>query len=275
MNNYNDSAITITFCDRGENHVGNQQIGNLATQGFTYNELKNIKDNLDKNNIESYLINLAQYLPKEYLSTLPVEQGNFVLPEKFNENNSINAGVLVIKNGIDIFIKPHDLLWDELKQLTYDKYALMYGQVRKKHARHNLCFWDVDQTPDYASGKGTIVNFQNVPGLSHVRKYLPELVGSKGTNLAAEANFYHNINKCGIGYHGDAERKIVIGLRLGCNFPLCYYWYMGKNRISQRIDFDIKNGDMYIMDEKACGFDYKKRNIPTLRHAAGCNKYIL
>jgi len=28
------------------------------------------------------------------------------------------------------------------------------------------------------------------------------------------------------------------------------------------------------MDEKTCGFDYKKRKIPTLRHAAGCEKYI-
>ena len=255
---YNNSALTITFCDRGENHIGNQQIGNLATQGFTFDELQSIKNNIDKYNIESYLINLVQYLPEQH-----------------NENKSINAGILIIKNGVDIFVKPPDLVWSELSSLTYDSHALMYGQVREKHARHNLCFGDIDQTADYSSGKGTIINFSHVPYLSHIRKYLPELLGKKANNLVAEANYYYNINKCGIGYHGDAERKIVVGVRLGTDFPLCYYWHLGKDRISQRIDFDLKHGDIYIMDEKTCGFDYKKRKIPTLRHAAGCNKYII
>jgi hypothetical protein len=31
---------------------------------------------------------------------------------------------------------------------------------------------------------------------------------------------------------------------------------------------------MYVMSEKAVGFDWKKRIVPTLRHAAGCDKYI-
>lgn len=140
--------------------------------------------------------------------------------------------------------------------------------------RHNLCFGPVDQNANYAAGEGTIVGFNHLRYLSHVREYLPILLNEKATNLVAEANHYYDVNKCGIGYHGDAERKIVVGLRFGRNFPLCYYWHMGKNRISQRIDFDLHHGDIYIMDEKACGFDYKKRTIPTLRHAAGCEKYI-
>jgi hypothetical protein len=28
------------------------------------------------------------------------------------------------------------------------------------------------------------------------------------------------------------------------------------------------------MSEKAVGFDWKKKKIPTLRHAAGCIKYL-
>lgn len=31
---------------------------------------------------------------------------------------------------------------------------------------------------------------------------------------------------------------------------------------------------MYIMSEKATGYDWKKRSIYTLRHAAGCKKYL-
>ena len=32
--------------------------------------------------------------------------------------------------------------------------------------------------------------------------------------------------------------------------------------------------DMYIMNFKATGNDWKRRNIYTLRHATGCEKYI-
>ena len=250
--NDND-GLTITFCDRGENHIRNQQIGQLAPTGFTFPELQMIHNRLQENGITSHLVDLGQYLPPEY--------------------GPYPAGVLVIRNGIDIFVKPVDLLWNELKDLTYDKHALMYGQVRQKHARHNLCFGSIDQVANYEQGEGTVVSFDKLRYLSHVRQYLPVLLNEKASNLVAEANHYYDVNKCGIGYHGDAERKIVVGLRLGKDFPLCYYWHMGKSRISRRIDFDLHHGDMYIMDEKACGFDYKKRTIPTLRHAAGCNKY--
>jgi hypothetical protein len=32
--------------------------------------------------------------------------------------------------------------------------------------------------------------------------------------------------------------------------------------------------DIYAMSEKATGFDWKKKTIVTLRHAAGCKKYL-
>ena len=35
----------------------------------------------------------------------------------------------------------------------------------------------------------------------------------------------------------------------------------------------IEHGDMYIMSEKATGFDWKSKSKYTLRHAAGCQKY--
>jgi hypothetical protein len=32
-------------------------------------------------------------------------------------------------------------------------------------------------------------------------------------------------------------------------------------------------GDVYIMSEKTVGTDWKKKTIPTLRHATGCAKF--
>ena len=158
--------------------------------------------------------------------------------------------------------------------LTYDSKALMYGQVRNKHARHNLVVADFDQEPNYEAGQGTVVSFSRLPYLAHIRTYLPNMFGPKSEGLLAEANDYYDVNKCGIGYHGDGERKRVIGIRLGASFPLCYAWYTQSKRISPRIDLSLQHGDMYIMSEKAVGNDWKKRSQITLRHAAGCEKYI-
>jgi len=40
MDDKNNSAITVTFCDRGENHIVNQKIANLAPEGFKFEELE-------------------------------------------------------------------------------------------------------------------------------------------------------------------------------------------------------------------------------------------
>jgi len=99
------------------------------------------------------------------------------------------------------------------------------------------------------------------------------LIPGKTNNLVAEGNYYYDINKCGIGYHGDAERRKVIGIRVGKSLPLVFQWYNNNEKISESIIINLNHGDMYIMSEKATGYDWKKKKISTLRHAAGCSKY--
>ena len=36
----------------------------------------------------------------------------------------------------------------------------------------------------------------------------------------------------------------------------------------------LNHGDIYIMSEKAVGTDWKKNSILSVRHAAGCDKYL-
>ena len=43
--------------------------------------------------------------------------------------------------------------------------------------------------------------------------------------------------------------------------------------LADLINIKLKDGDMYIMSEKAVGTDWKRRNIYTLRHSAGGPKY--
>ena len=91
--------------------------------------------------------------------------------------------------------------------------------------------------------------------------------------LNAEANYYYDITKCGIGYHGDAERRKVVAVRMGATMPLYYKWFQNSEPISEPIEVLLNDGDMYIMSEKAVGFDWLKKKVPTLRHATGCSKY--
>ena len=44
---------------------------------------------------------------------------------------------------------------------------------------------------------------------------LPLIIPEKCTNMVAEGNYYYDLKKCGIGFHGDAERKKVVAIRVG------------------------------------------------------------
>ena len=93
------------------------------------------------------------------------------------------------------------------------------------------------------------------------------------SSLVGELNHYFDAEKCSIGWHGDAERKIAVGARFGYGanaFPLKFQWYMKGKPIGCEGNIKLHTGDVYIMSEKAVGYDtWAKPWIPTLRHAAG------
>jgi len=147
----------------------------------------------------------------------------------------------------------------------------MKGGVKNKKIRHNLTFAEKSQEPDYENKKGRIVNFNDLECLARI-KY--ELVGVLDEPLVAEGNHYYDIEECGIGFHGDAERKLVFALRLGSSIPLHYQWFLRFQSIGKRVKISLNSGDMYMMSEKAVGQDWLKSSMLTLRHAAGCQKSL-
>jgi hypothetical protein len=238
-------SISLTFGDRAENHNGMQIIGENAQRGFSSEDLKNLSEKYAK----SELINLNDYLPEELKTD--------------------SASVLVIRNFLTK--KEVALLAKEQFSLKVDTKAKMYGRVVNKNARHNLCFADFSQEANYEEGKGTVINFHDVPELNSLREKLNLIAG---INLMCELNLYYDMKKCGIGFHGDTERKIVMCVRLGESNPLHFQWYQQRKRIGERVKLKINEGDMYIMNEKATGNDWKKYSKITLRHAAGCEKFL-
>jgi hypothetical protein len=242
------SCITITFGDCSENHVGMDKNGTISDSGYSSDDLDKVSKYFSKKVVER--IDLTSYLGNE----------NYVgkKPE-----------LLIVRNAIE----NHSKIFKELNNLEWDaKYFDTRRQkVLNKHARTNLCFSNYSQKADFENKKGTVINYDEVPELNIAKKLIMECINEE--KLECEGNNYNNIHKNGIGWHGDAERKKVIALRLGESMPICFNWFNQSKPIGTKFTTQINSGDVYIMSEKTTGYDWKKRSIYTLRHSAGADKY--
>ena len=252
-------TFSITFCEQAENHVGMQKIGEIAKEGFKLEDLMDVAKRIE-GKLDYEIINLKYTLTEEDL-------------EELGEDGEVqDAYIMIIRESLKP--KESNELYDEQLKLPIDKKAFMRGKVVNKHARWNVCYAEESQEPDIEKGKGTIISFDSVPRLNEVRKALYYILGEKGKDLYAELNYYYDVKKCYIGFHGDSERKKVVCVRLGEDLPMQYQWFRQSKPVGKRVKFTLGHGDMYIMSEKAVGNDWKKRKIATLRHAAGFENCI-
>ena len=257
MNKFGNQLFTLTWGCQSKNHVGMEKIGNgLSERGFSENDLEEVKRIFENEKYKCILYDLNQEI-----DNIPIDV------EK--------AQVLVIKNGVSLFANP-DKLYEYLKCLDWDKkyYDVRRQKVLNKLARYNLIFSDFNQKADYENKQGSVYDINDNQELKNIKLKLNSYFGEEFKNLECEGNYYYNLKKCGIGYHGDVERKKVIGMRFGESCDLKYWWYYQNKRINKRINICLEHGDMYIMNFKATGNDWKKKNLFTLRHATGCEKYV-
>ena len=256
-------AITITYSECVENHVKMQQLGQISDQGFTLDDLMAAKEQFEKVGVNCQLHYLNEALSLTDRETTIAD----------------DAYVLIVRNAVDALLKDCDqnkqTMMSELTSFAWDTQALMRKKVVNKHARHNVCFSEVDQEPDIPNGQGTVISFERVACPNWIRSKLPQFLGNKAEQLLAEGNKYNDVAVNGIGAHGDTERKKVIGVRLGQSFPLHYQWFLRFKPVGERIKLMLHDGDMYVMSQKAVGHDWKKSSLLTLRHAAGANKYLI
>jgi len=240
-------VYTITYGDVAENHAKMQKIGTLHENGYSIELLEKIQIKLTELGLVTELIDLNEGMDLSF--------------EK--------AKVLVVRRSVQFILGEETTqhIIEENDALEMDKKAFMRGRVVNKIARWNLCFADEDQEPNYEDGKGRIVAWHHIPRMSRIRQVIAEW--TEDVLLNAEANYYYDITKCGIGFHGDAERRKVVAIRMGASMPLYYRWYQNSVPVSEPIKIMLNDGDMYIMSEKAVGFDWLKKKTPTLRHATG------
>jgi hypothetical protein len=258
------ATVSITLGDSAENHVGMQMIGKRAKAGFSSAELRQ----LSCDGKEVYELSTL-------LSDCDDQKG---VPEQADITEAV---VVVLRHGVQLLLGGEDgkaALAREIAATNasqIDKKALMRGRVVNKRARWNNCYGDASQLPDVAKGKGTVVAFDSVPEMARLRAALPRLFGPKAKDLVAETNLYYDVSKCGIGFHGDTERRIVVCARFGASMPLVFQWFYKNEPVGKQLRLTLNDGDVYVMSQKAVGHDWKRSSIYTLRHAAGCAQYLV
>ena len=238
-------VYTITYGDVAENHARMQKIGTLHERGYSMELLEKVAEKLRHEGLDVDMVRL--------------------------DTEGEAAGVLVIRKGVQHILGTTKELIEENDRLDKDKKAFMRGRVVNKHARWNLCFGDEDQEPAYEDGRGRIVAWHHIPLMQRIRSKIAEW--TEDVELHAEANYYYDISKCGIGYHGDGERRKVFAMRMGESMPIYFKWFKNSEAISEPIEIMLNDGDMYMMSEKAVGYDWLKKKVATLRHATGCKKF--
>jgi len=304
-------AICITCGEQSENHAGMKKQGDgLADNGYSVEELLGIKDRFVE------MGGIADWYDLKELALSDEEQVNVE-----------DAAVLVLRCGVDILLRNAFICkikemgenrWSKaecdlvekqlcdsetsvgaksiLKELTSFEWDKTYYDTRRskwlnKRARFNVCFGPESKPLDKEEKSGTIIGYNQVPTMAIWKSELEKIIGDK--KLEAEGNLYQDAKKQGIGFHGDGERKKVAAGSF-CDDDVLreinWNWYIKGRPFGKRIKIQLRNGDCYIMSEKASGFDWKKKvkiieledeiikiDLATLRHAAGVegSKYLV
>ena len=286
----------ITFSGTVLLHVGGSTFGNGSPEdpGFSVLELEQIHGHLQsEGGVMSELIDLSDGLPTHLKSSKELE-----------------AKVLVIRNAVDSLMTDYDyengngettegdeksevsggagrklanIIENELEKAHWDKkfWDSRTKKTKNKRARYNTMFGDDELAHSDDFKQGTVNSFQSLPILARVRnELLPKLFGNKARGLYAEGNYYFE-EKSGIGFHGDAERKIVVCLSVGGPSTIRFRWRLAgasswadAEHSNPSVDIRIGHGDIYVMSEKATGYDWKKRSLVRVVHAAGSGHYI-
>jgi hypothetical protein len=97
--------------------------------------------------------------------------------------------------------------------------------------------------------------------------------GNANDGFRCEGNYYYDLNSCGIGFHGDSERRKVGAVRLGASSALHFQWHLNQAPLGEPVIIPLHRGGFYMMSEKAVGTDWTKSKTCTLRHATGAPKF--
>jgi len=205
----------------------------------------------------------------------------FIDPPK---DNLPKACLLVIKNGIELLIKPDEAakLYQEQDEIRYDGRFFDKGRLKIKRAHKNMLFAAErqDASDDYT--QATVTAFSEVPLLNKIRTSIQSLLGDRTADLEVDGTKYHTSfyekgddgkpmkKHSNMGWHGDDNKKIVVGMCLGASATLSFIWRLPgsqKNSTDTRVTVPLAHGDVYVMSEKTIGSDWKSSSLLRCLHS--------
>ena len=262
-------TTSITFAKSTEAHVGCEIHGTPAERGYENGDLNRIKAWAKEAGVLCEAIDLSKACGVE-------RSGN----------------VLVLRGALKAILtrSSHRLsdLVEEFVQRVHprcDNKMVNFRKVTSKKARRTA-----EIGPEYCEStiapaeigsrvepgqilSGIVLPFRELPYSECVLQGLTQVVGDRAKGLRAEVNYYDRVHECGIGFHGDSERPDVLGAVLGHSKELHWQAFQGAMPVGERVIVTLNSGDMYVMDEDACGYAWKKdmmsRTRVHYRHAAG------
>ena len=268
------SRFAITFGEVSILHVGGVELGaGRRETGFSVAHLREVCDQVRAMGFQAELVDVSAPLERH---------GAAVRAE--NE-----AATLVIRNGAALFEEAAagasssssssaaDALYAEQRdRVRYDRkyYDAKQKKTKNKRARFNVVFGEEAAQANDDFTQYTVAAFSSLPRLAAFREAMPRWLGPGAARLNAEGNHYYE-DKSGIGFHGDAERKVVVCLSLGKTSVLRYQWRLpgSSEHLHDPVDISVGHGDVYVMSEKATGWDWRLRSKIRVVHAAGAKSY--
>ena len=223
----------------------------------------------------------------EWFLSQGYEARNFNLAELSGVDHC--GGVLHIKNGAAAFCDV-DQMWSTFESLPMDSQYLdtRTGKVKNKHKRSNVNAGEEAEEANINEGIGTTVAFSSTPELKKVIQGLKQF-GPDFQTLLAEGNYYHTPTKCGIGFHGDTERRWAMGVTMGKSRIIEFQAFVRSFPEGPPIRLTLDHGDIYLMYENGCGWDWKRTpkigelpsgcprrqyHAPHFRHRAGDEGFL-
>ena len=183
-------------------HVGGAELGKMRDEGFSVAELRDACARINRAGGDAKLVMLSD-----------------VLPAHLREQQHLEAATLHICGGVASLLNDAgaaDRMLAEQSSVVYDKkfWNARRSKTLNKRARYNVLFGPEAQAASDDFKQCTVAAFSSVPTLESLRAALPKWLGKKARLPYAEGNFYFE-QRSGIGFHGDAERKIVVCASLG------------------------------------------------------------
>jgi hypothetical protein len=162
---------------------------------------------------------------------------------------------------------------EELRTQHYTPFVWNRRTKRVDQARSRHIFFVGPEAveEDRSTGARRVVTWDHLPASKLVYRMLMSILEEK-VPFCGAAIKYHDVNKSGIGWHGDQERRKTIVMRLGAassRAPLFFAWFFRHEIVSEPVGVHLEHGDVVVYSEKSVGCDTKMSSIPTVRHGMG------